>query len=700
MARKNKSTLIKICLCLSLILILDAANSFAWDDNAKEAVIRLNDIDQLHQLIDLHPIITFRDGLDVGVYVLDEQLIAIEEAGFDIITIGRAGVAPPTGKDSYLTHGQMTTELAALALANPAITRHWVVGDSVSSKSVDGFLISDNAQENENEPSVLFDCSIHGNEAIANAVCMNFIRHLLAEYGSDQTITDLVDQTQIVFVPMVNPDGNDSGSRLNGNSVDLNRDHPLFYDEDTPGPASQPETVAMVELSMEWNFVNAISFHSGAECVNYLWDSFPHDVPDVLSVETLANAYGLLVSPSFWVTNGWAWYEIHGSSEESYYGINGTIAQIVELSNTYKPPASQIETYAENHRGAMLYWIEAALEGLHGVVRDGVTAQPLEGTIRLNQGDLWPRFSGRLLGDYHAYLAAGNYDVEFIADGYSPFSITSLSVGSTTQDALLSPLGSYSGTAHKVIGNFTDYPDSDSVPITMPHKVLGPVDGQSYSLNTLGWIIVDMGETPIQDITGNDFSVHETGNDESYQVLVSNDWTSGWQPLGTETGNHSFDISSTGLTSARYLIIRDTGADSGTAGADIDAITFDLPCDTPDPDFTADVTVGQPPLTVNFEGFYDSLPGCVLSVNWTFGDGNSSSDGAPSNTYTALGQYTVRLTATGPGGTVYQEKENYIQVVAGDDDDDDHDDDDDDVIYDDDDNFQQADDDDSGGCCG
>lgn len=67
----------------------------------------------------------------------------------------------------------------------------------------------------------------------------------------------------------------------------------------------------------------------------------------------------------------------------------------------------------------------------------------------------------------------------------------------------------------------------------------------------------------------------------------------------------------------------------------------------------------QTPLTVNFVN--GSMDG--ISYQWTFGDGNSSTQTNPTHTYTAYGNYTVSLTATGLNGcshTVTQT--DYIQV--------------------------------------
>jgi PKD repeat protein len=76
-------------------------------------------------------------------------------------------------------------------------------------------------------------------------------------------------------------------------------------------------------------------------------------------------------------------------------------------------------------------------------------------------------------------------------------------------------------------------------------------------------------------------------------------------------------------------------------------------------DFTADVTSGPVPLSVNFT---DQSTGDITSWSWDFGDGATSTEQNPSHTYTDLETYTVRLTVTGPGGSDTNTKADYIKV--------------------------------------
>jgi PKD repeat protein len=76
-------------------------------------------------------------------------------------------------------------------------------------------------------------------------------------------------------------------------------------------------------------------------------------------------------------------------------------------------------------------------------------------------------------------------------------------------------------------------------------------------------------------------------------------------------------------------------------------------------DFVGSPTSGPAPLTVNFT---DTSSGTVTSWAWDFNnDGtDDSAEQNPSHTYTNMGTYTVKLTATGPDGTDAEVKTDYI----------------------------------------
>src|SRR5262249_46344801 len=65
---------------------------------------------------------------------------------------------------------------------------------------------SDNVQQGENEPKVLFVGTRHANEWISSEVPLHLAAYLLNNYNTDPEIQSLVDQADIWFIPVLNPD--------------------------------------------------------------------------------------------------------------------------------------------------------------------------------------------------------------------------------------------------------------------------------------------------------------------------------------------------------------------------------------------------------------------------------------------------------------------------------------------------------------
>lgn len=105
---------------------------------------------------------------------------------------------------------------------------------------------------------------------------------------------------------------------------------------------------------------------------------------------------------------------------------------------------------------------------------------------------------------------------------------------------------------------------------------------------------------------------------------------------------------------------------SNAVGSDDEVKTNYISVSLPPPPvaaFVGDPTSGAVPLTVDFT---DQSTGVVDTWSWNFGDGvGTSSVQNPTYQYTSVGNYTVTLTVTGPGGSDDEVKTNYITVTEG-----------------------------------
>ena len=121
------------------------------------------------------------------------------------------------------------------------------------------------------------------------------------------------------------------------------------------------------------------------------------------------------------------------------------------------------------------------------------------------------------------------------------------------------------------------------------------------------------------------------------------------------TQNPMHTYNNPGLYTVSLTVTNNTGGSDTETKTDYITVQYFLPT----ADFTADVTSGVAPLTVNFT---DLSLDSVNTWFWDFGDGNTSATQHPQHIYSTPGTYTVSLTATGPGGSDTNTKADYISV--------------------------------------
>ena len=147
------------------------------------------------------------------------------------------------------------------------------------------------------------------------------------------------------------------------------------------------------------------------------------------------------------------------------------------------------------------------------------------------------------------------------------------------------------------------------------------------------------------------FTDQSTGGPSSWS------WDFGDGGTSTEQ-NPSYTYDAAGSYTVTLTASNSCGSDAETK---TDYITVsDAPCDPPVADFTGSPTSGAYPLDVSFT---DQSTNSPTSWSWDFGDGNSSTAQNPTHTYSAVGNYTVELTATNSCGSDTETKVEYITVT-------------------------------------
>ena len=388
-------------------------------------------------------------GNVVTIHATQEELEKLKQAGYEYREIKRQ----PQGFDimalgAYHNYATLTEELNAYTEANPDICRLYSLGQSVEGRELWAMLISDNPDEEEDEPEFKYVSTIHGDENLATEMCLYFIDLLLTSYETDERITNLVDSTAIWIVPLMNPDGLELSRRQNANGIDLNRNFPLLTDSSlnifTGEPLDalnrQPEVQHIMNWTVENSFVLSANIHTGALLICYPYgyneqmSAVDTPSPDDLLFKEISRRY-TMHNPPMWnssqfpdgIINAADWYSVRGAIDDWNYRYVSCNEVCIELSNNFRPPASQIPTFWSENSESMLSYLETIHIGVRGIITERSSGEPLWAEVWV-AGNSQPVFTDPDVGDYHRMLLPGTYDLIFNVPGYVPRSAKNVTV--------------------------------------------------------------------------------------------------------------------------------------------------------------------------------------------------------------------------------------------------------------------------------
>lgn len=219
----------------------------------------------------------------------------------------------------YLTYQEFLDNLDSMASKYPnLITVKQPIGTYTThqGRPIYWVRISDNPNSDEPEPETLYSAIHHAREPASLSQLIFYMWHMLENYDTDPEIQYLVNETEMYFVPLLNPDGyiinetiepngggmwrknardndNDGVIGINGtqedasDGVDLNRNYSYHYgasgvstdpSQETylgPNTFSEPETQAMKWFCEQRDFNFALNAHTYGDLLlhPFGWDN-------------------------------------------------------------------------------------------------------------------------------------------------------------------------------------------------------------------------------------------------------------------------------------------------------------------------------------------------------------------------------------------------------------------------------------------
>ncbi|MEJ5302509.1 MAG: T9SS type A sorting domain-containing protein [Bacteroidales bacterium] len=305
----------------------------------------------------------------------------------------------------FCTLSEMENHLDNMASKYPyLITSKTSIGTTHEGRDIYVVKISDNPEIDENETKVLYTGMHHAREPIGMQQMLFFMYHLLENYESNPYIHQLLDTTELYFIPCINPDGyefnhqyNPQGGGMwrknrrqnpdNSYGVDLNRNYGYMwgYDDigsspntwsDTyrgPSAFSEPETQAIRDFVLQKSFPLVLNYHSYSNLLLYPWGYIPDTTPDhrifsqFASKLIMDNAYSS--GPSSLTL-----YSVNGNSDDWMYAdpnkpkMFAYTPEVGGQNDGFWPTIDRIIPLCQEHVSAN--FLVARFAGRYGEIKD------------------------------------------------------------------------------------------------------------------------------------------------------------------------------------------------------------------------------------------------------------------------------------------------------------------------------------------
>ena len=221
----------------------------------------------------------------------------------------------PGAMGGYFTYNEMLSILDSMRLLYPnLISPKTTISDTlktIENRPIHWLRISDNPTVDEAEPEILYTALHHAREPQSLSQILYFMWYLLENYATDPEIKFIVDNTELYFVPCVNPDGYVQNQTTNPNGggfwrknrrvnqdntrgVDLNRNYGFNWGFNNIGSSnvtnnetyrgtaafSEPETRLMRLFCSKRQFQMSFNYHSYGNLLVYPWGYSDQITPD------------------------------------------------------------------------------------------------------------------------------------------------------------------------------------------------------------------------------------------------------------------------------------------------------------------------------------------------------------------------------------------------------------------------------------
>jgi hypothetical protein len=159
--------------------------------------------------------------------IQEEQESGLEDVQPEI-QLDQSSILPDWEDGEYHDYYETMDVLNEFQIKYPDLVNVFSIGESVLGKDIWCIRIT-NEKNTQAKLSCLIDGCIHGEEWEAGEACLYLAEYLLTNFQNNETVTNILNTSEIYIIPIINPEGRQKSEHENDNSVDLNRNFDIFF---------------------------------------------------------------------------------------------------------------------------------------------------------------------------------------------------------------------------------------------------------------------------------------------------------------------------------------------------------------------------------------------------------------------------------------------------------------------------------------
>lgn len=256
----------------------------------------------------------------------------------------------------YHSYSEILKILKDLSTQYSEITQYVEYGKSGQGLELAALRVGLHLKDAQSKPRVLLTAATHGDEIITTEVLLSLLQTLLEDSSRNERFQNMLENVEIVFIPVVNPDGFSKQHRYD-NGLDPNRSYPY---PGNPNAKPTPSISAELALIEQFPIVGSLDFHAYSAVFLYPW-GYTHDrlSDDWLNIfdpltKDMAKTNDYRYGPISEVM-----YIAKGSSCDYFFWKNKTVSIAVETGDEKSPDPSEFPKYIREQEESTWLFIES-----------------------------------------------------------------------------------------------------------------------------------------------------------------------------------------------------------------------------------------------------------------------------------------------------------------------------------------------------